>query len=420
MFLFKITHFIFSQCNMNKDKNLLNKLQEINNILLEDYGDFEDIGVLTGSTGVALFHFYYSKLMQEEANATIGSEIIVDAIEKINAGYNVPTFCSGIAGAAWAIQLLQEEDFIDLDTDDLLSGLDGFLDKSLQIDDQYNYYDFLHGAIGIGYYFLKRYENTDALQLKTNYKNALLKIISRLKDMAQIDNNAAKWESNLVFNEKLRGYNLSLSHGISSIINFFSRLSEHEDFKKITFLLLQQSVNYVTKYYNSNTKSSSCFPDWITIDDKKSESARLAWCYGDLGIAISLWRAAKILKDQGVSDMSLAVLKRSAIRRDVEEARIMDAGLCHGSYGVMHIYSYMYKETNNPLFKETAEYWMQKSIEMATHSNGLAGYCQWYGGPQSGWRKETNLLEGIAGIGLALISYVAPFKTKWDECLMIG
>jgi len=118
--------------------------------------------------------------------------------------------------------------------------------------------------------------------------------------------------------------------------------------------------------------------------------------------------------------MALNVLKKSAIRRDIDEARIVDAGLCHGAYGVMHIYTYMYSETKELLFKETAEYWMQKGLEMDTHVDGHAGYCKWYGGPNSGWSKETNLLEGISGIGLALISYVAPFKTKWDECLMIS
>ncbi len=405
---------------MYENNDLINKLEEINNVLQHNYKNSEDIGVLTGSTGVALFHFYYSKFKNEELNAQIGTEILVESIEKINLGYNTPTFCTGVAGAAWTIELLKEEKLIDIDSDALLSDLDGFLENSLGIDKQYNFYDFLHGAIGIGYYFFKRYENTIDTSLKSNYKRLLLKIVHELKETAQINGDTAKWESNLIFNEKLRGYNLSLAHGISSIINFLGRLSEHSDFKKETLPLLQKAVNYVIEHKKDSVSASSCFPDWITVANKKSASARLAWCYGDLGIAISLWKAGKVLKNKELCDQSLLVLKHSTKRRDLEEVRIKDAGLCHGSYGVMHIYNHMYKETQDLIFKEAAQYWLKKGIDMGTHKNGFAGYNQWVGGNNPGWKKEVNLLEGVSGIGLALISYLAPFKTKWDECLMIG
>ncbi len=406
--------------SMVKNSQLLSKLEEINAILQVDYKDIDNIGVLTGSTGIALFHFYYSKFKQQEINASIGSDIISSVVQKINKGYHMPTFCTGIAGAAWAIELLREEDFIELDSDALLGNLDDFLESSLQVDKRYNFYDFLHGNIGIGLYFLKRYENTASTELKSNYKRYLLKIISKLQETALIKGNTAKWESNLIFSEKLRGYNLSLSHGISSITNFLARLAEHSDFKDATITLLQQATNYILQQHYDSVTSTSCFPDWITTTNEKSKNARLAWCYGDLGIGISLWRAGKILSDQELCKKALTVLKHSTKRRDIEEARIMDAGLCHGSYGVAHIFNYMYKETQEPVFKETAIYWLQQALDMAIHKDGYAGYYQWRGGDNPGWRKEVNLLEGISGIGLAIISHLASFETKWDECLMIG
>jgi len=103
---------------------LENKLKEIDAILQQDYNKVENIGVLDGSSGIALFHFYYFKLKGQELNADIGVDIISSVIDKINEGFNMPTFCSGVAGAAWVIELLKEEDFIDLDTDDLLSDLE--------------------------------------------------------------------------------------------------------------------------------------------------------------------------------------------------------------------------------------------------------------------------------------------------------
>ena len=56
---------------------------------------------------------------------------------------------------------------------------------------------------------------------------------------------------------------------------------------------------------------------------------------------------------------------------------------------------------------------------MAVHKDGDAGYKQWRGDSKE-WKKEKNLLEGIAGIGLTIISFLATFDTKWDECLLIS
>jgi len=105
-------------------------------------------------------------------------------------------------------------------------------------------------------------------------------------------------------------------------------------------------------------------------------------------------------------------------RRDIEEAGLKDSGLCHGTCGVASIYDYMYKQTNEPLFKESADFWLDQLLKMDIH-DGNAGYMQWMG-TEKKWQEETNLLEGIAGIGLAMISFLATFDTKWEECLMIG
>ncbi len=414
-------HLFRKKIIMNKEQLLLKKLDEISNVLKDTYHNTDELGVLSGRAGIALFQFYYSKLLQEESHANIGVEILSSIIEEINKGYNFHTFCSGIAGAAWAIELLQEEEYIDLDCDKLLSGLDHFLMQSIEgLKGDQNFYDFLHGILGIGYYFLKRYTNTKSDDLKEHYKKILFTTITLLKERAQIDNHTAKWKSYLIRDEELKGYNLGLAHGNTSIANFLSRLAEYKDFKDEVHRLLDQSITYILSLKNENHNSSSSFPNWITSDHQKSDSSRLAWCYGDLGIAITVWRAGKLLNNETYKNQAIQILKHAAKRKDLAEAGVKDAGLCHGAYGIMHIYNYMYKETQEPIFKEAVEFWMDQALAMAVHQDGYAGYMQWRGGDNPGWIKEINLLVGIAGIGLSIISYLAPFKTKWDECLLIG
>lgn len=405
---------------MKKEELLVSKLHEINTILLGDRHKDENLGILTGSSGIALFHFYYSRFTQKEANADYGTHLIAEVIEKINAGYDIASFCTGIAGAAWAIELLREEDFIDLDTDALLSILDDYLIKYLDIDTQENFYDFLHGVLGIGYYFLKRYERTQTAVLKERYKKTLIDIIDLLNTTAVKEKGTAKWESNLIRSEGLRGYNLGLSHGISSIVNFLSRLIKYDDFRHRATPLLTEATNFILSCQHKTPVNSAFFPDWIVGTQNIDHGSRLAWCYGDLGIGISLWHAAKALENQDVEGIAIATLLQASKRRNLAEARVMDAGLCHGSYGIMHVYDHMHKKTGISAFKETADYWMKQGLEMAIHEEGYAGYLQWRGDGKSQWRKETSVLEGIAGIGLSIISYISPSPTKWNQCLMIG
>ncbi|GAA4275171.1 lanthionine synthetase C family protein [Aquimarina gracilis] len=406
---------------MNQEKLLLQKLEEISSALQQEYQNTNEMGVLSGRAGIALFQFYYSKFLQDEKPADVGVEILSSIIEAINNGYNFHTYCSGIAGAGWVIDLLQEEDLIDLDCDELLSTLDGFLVQSIKhMQDDQNFFDFLHGVLGVGYYFLKRYTNTKSNELRRQYEEIINDIIVLLQDRSDIEDDTAKWESYLIREEDLKGYNLSLAHGNTSIINFLSRLAAHDAFKDKVEMLLHQSVRYILGFKNEDRYKTYSFPSWVTTNNDPSDSSRLAWCYGDLGIAMTLWRAGKQLDTTEYKDVALQVLRHAAKRKDLEEAGVKDAGLCHGALGIMHIYTYMYKESSEPLFKETAEYWMDQALNMSVHATGHAGYLKWQGGDNPGWVQEINLLEGTAGIGLSILSYLAPFETKWDQCLLIG
>ncbi|WP_299679528.1 lanthionine synthetase C family protein [uncultured Dokdonia sp.] len=403
-----------------REQKLKDKLEAINKELITNGKlDTPDIGVLSGSSGLALYHFYYNAYNPNEISEDAGSEIIASIVGSINEGYNFHTFCGGIAGAAWTIELLNELEFIEVDTDALLGVLDDYLHHIMNLDEQENFYDFLHGLIGIGYYFLKRFENTSSEELKKRYEKMLLEMISKLDKTAKSSDNGVYWESFLIRDEGLRGCNLSLSHGLSSIINFLSRLSDHAVFSEYTLPLLHKALSHMMSY-KKPVADASFFPDWITNDDEKSQSNRLAWCYGDLGVAVSLWKAGNVLQDEDIKQTSIQLLEHAATRRDIKEARIVDGGLCHGAFGVMHIFNYMYKETSVEVFKEATDYWMDYGLTIDHHKDGSAGYMKWRGGDTPTYEKENSLLEGIAGIGLAILSYLNPEKTEWDQCLMIG
>ncbi len=403
---------------MNLKSTLRSKLTEISSILLEETSKNKDIGVLGGISGIALFHFYCGKFLDDNRHTDKGSDIITEAFDRIQNGYSYPTFCDGIAGAFWVLELLKEEEFIILEEDIVTPELDDHLFEQMNADMRAGNYDFLHGAMGYGFYFLKRYQYAIDKDSKKRYKQYLDSLIFFLKETAIRDTRGIWWKSKIrMGEEKVEGCNLGLSHGISSILNFLSRLAIYPDFYAEVQPLLKPITDYILGCKHTKSELTSIFPNWITPEQSNNYNSRLAWCYGDLGIGISLLRAGKILEDHILLQQAVSILKHTTKRRDLEETFIKDGGICHGAFGVMRIYQYVYKETGNTIFKEATTYWATKALEIATHQNGHAGYKMHAG---DSWESEANLLEGTAGIGLSIISYLADFDTKWEEALLIG
>jgi lantibiotic biosynthesis protein len=79
----------------------------------------------------------------------------------------------------------------------------------------------------------------------------------------------------------------------------------------------------------------------------------------------------------------------------------------------------MYWETKNSVFKETANYWIEQTLKMATFEDGLAGFKTWRGDTKE-WINDYGFLEGIAGIGLALLSHISDEEPTWDRCLLMS
>lgn len=403
---------------MNLKKQLENKLKEIADFLLNHESDNKDIGVLGGTSGIALFHFYYADYEDDDRHAEKGTEIIYEAFQRIQEGYNYPTFCDGIAGACSTLELLKEEQFIELEEDIITPEVDTYLFEMMSIDIKENNYDFLHGAIGYGYYFLKRYQNATTEILKKRYKQYLDHLINFLKNTSIESDTGIWWQSEImVGEEKFMGYNLGLSHGVSSILNFLSRLVVYPDFSKKIDSLLKLATHHIIGCKHADSIYTSSFPNWTTVENPKGNNSRLGWCYGDLGIGISLLRAGEVLRDNNITKQAIQILKRTTKRRDITEAQIKDAGLCHGAFGVMHIYEYIYKKTKDQIFKETADHWATVGINLVIHPDGYGGYKKRI---EDTWELEDCLLDGISGIGLALLSYLRNDYNNWDEALLIG
>ena len=148
----------------------------------------------------------------------------------------------------------------------------------------------------------------------------------------------------------------------------------------------------------------------------------MGWCYGDLGIAAALYQAGNALQENMWIEKAIEVLLYAAIhRKNLVDNYVQDAGLCHGAAAIGHIFYRMWWNTKLPEFKDAATYWFQETLKMATFEDGFAGFktLEMPNGKQE-WLNKYGLLDGIAGIGLALLTYYYEMEPEWDECLLLS
>ncbi|WP_168796320.1 lanthionine synthetase C family protein [Flagellimonas onchidii] len=404
----------------------MNKLEEINRDIVNTFKEYKHVGCLSGLSGLALFKFYYGRLTQDDSHRQIGFQILSSCVNLINAGFNYPTYCAGIAGMGWALDHLVEHGFIENDNDSLLSNFDKFLQKKMLSDIKTGNYDFLHGSVGYAYYFLSRYRNTHSDSLRLTYKNILLNFLEILTSQAEIKGSKTCWKSKLDHSGNLIGYNLSLSHGISSIISLLSRLCRYEYFEESSKNLLISSIDYLRSNKDNSPNESSIFPDWVNENGHPYETpCRLGWCYGDLGIAISIWNAHKCIEDKELGRFALNILEYSTKRQKFSETSVYDAGLCHGAFGISHIYYRMHYEISKFLdqpkniFLKASNFWFQEGVNYGCHGQEFAGYREWKG-TEKKWVGSRFVLNGTSGIGLTIISRLDNLEPTWDSSLMIS
>jgi lantibiotic modifying enzyme len=386
------------------------KLQEIADILYYSLDKFENNGVLIGNAGLALFMYYYSRYTNDSKYADMGKQALEEAVNMINNGYLHHTFCSGISGLAWTCEHLVKHEFIESEEISFLKDVVPYLLSKMNTDFNNGNYDFLHGGLGIGYYFINSISIDKTLSNKGN------KILfSHLKNSSIKSKDDCKWAS-ILNDTKQKGYNLSLSHGMSSIAiclaKLFARYHHIYELKNY----LQGTVNYIIRQQFSEP-DMSYFPT-LSLENNTSKYSRLGWCYGDLGIAQALLISAKMLNNTQLADFAIKVFLHSSNRRDLKVNFVIDAGLCHGSAGIAHIFNRLYQTTKNAVFEESSKYWMQQTLALY-QQGGLAGFKKW-NGTNKGWENSYDLLDGIIGIGLSMISHLNSNLMEWDECLLLN
>ena len=83
------------------------------------------------------------------------------------------------------------------------------------------------------------------------------------------------------------------------------------------------------------------------------------------------------------------------------------------------MYNIFYQQSGLTDYRDAALHWLEVSLNMARHTDGIAGYKTWHLEEYGGWKSMPGLLDGTAGILLSLLSFVSEREPGWARSLLI-
>lgn len=278
-------------------------------------------------------------------------------------------------------------------------------------------YDLLGGLAGFGVYALERIDRPSA-------RRCLEAVVDRLDETAETMGDQVSWFTPPALlpprhlEKNPHGYyNLGVAHGVPGVIGVLADAVRLGIRAETARPLLEGAVRWVLSHRLAGRRGA-CYPPFVAPGVEPSPS-RLAWCYGDPGIAASLLYAARVAGVQEWEDAALDLALHAATAA-VEEARVEDAGLCHGAFGLAHLYNRIYQAGGGEPFADAARLWYRQGLDMRRPGRGIAGFETWEFGSDMklGWVTDPGFLTGVVGVGLALLAGISPVEPEWDRLLM--
>jgi hypothetical protein len=210
------------------------------------------------------------------------------------------------------------------------------------------------------------------------------------------------------------GYtNLGLAHGIPGVVAILARyLTAGVDTPRAR-VLLDGAADYLRSV--AGPTAGNRYTAWLPA--RTGGTCRVAWCYGDLGVAVALMSAAAATgRDDWRRDA--LELAHGMAARPFELSQVIDGGLCHGAAGVAHLFNRLAQATGEPAFAKAADAWFGHTLAIR-RPDGLAGFPRaQYNDGNPAWEPSADLLNGAIGIALALHAAISPIEPAWDQVML--
>lgn len=377
-----------------------------------------------GPAGVALFFHYLDQARPGKGYDGHALAHLETAIESTTEAMSSPALFTGFTGTAWALEHLTGR-LLDPGEVDAGAEVARALAGYLRHLPRCGVYDLYSGLLGLGVWALERRPRSGAAEVMDS-------VVRHLGESRERCAEGFTWRTlpRYLIPDELEAYpqgcyKLGVAHGIAGVIGILGEMRSAGLEVGAARELLAGAVEWLLGQ-RLPPGASSRFPEPVAPGVEPVPDRRLAWCHGDVGVALALLVAARAAGEPEWERQALGAARAAAVRpRD--QGGVHDGGLCHGAAGLAHLHNRLYHATGDPLFKAEAIAWIELLLAQREPGQGLAGWLSWRAigetakrnlGP--GWVRMPvpGLLTGVAGIGLALLGAVSPVEPAWDRVLL--
>lgn len=329
-------------------------------------------------------------------------EALIRSIELLAQLGGTPSLYGGAARIGWTVSHHASGE----DADAACKAIDEVLVR--QLEGWTRDYDLISGLVGFGVYALERGDAGAALASE---------VVGGLE--AYMARGWLTAPELLPEHQRLsapEGYvNLGLAHGIPGVVAILAQFCKRGFEPERSRAVLESALRRLLD--GSPVRARGRFVAWQPADHEPS--TRLAWCYGDLGVAAALLGAGVVLDHDEARREGLAMALDCA-GRTLQQAFISDAGICHGAAGIAHLFNRMAQATGEPALRDAAVSWIDHTLAMRTDLP-LAGFPANMP-DEDGKRKmvaDASLLTGAGGVALVLHAASSEIEPAWDRLLLV-
>jgi len=371
------------------------------NILNKDFSK-ENIGdgLFEGQLGIMYYLLNLYKTEQKEVYADKMSEILNDVFSKVSDGNHAivisTAFSYGLSGFGYITHELVKEEILDQDTLSFFTDINDYIYDRAIVDFEKGNFDFMEGFPGALYYLHTiGHPKSNSLidKMHENLKESKYPFYNHIEELYN------------------KGINFGIAHGILGILTIMLQIFEKDRANHkvkdiithcITVILESKreiNENGITIYYPYNL--------FYEGDQLKAHPTnRLAWCSGDLAVALVLYKAGVLLDREDCISLSNTLGENSIKRKTVEETGIHLAMFCHGTSGAACMYKKLYQLAGNPLYLKAYQYWFDRTITYLDKDINEI-HPDYY-----------NMLLGNAG-AILLINNHSDAINGWDKIFLI-
>ncbi|HWL35038.1 MAG TPA: lanthionine synthetase C family protein [Frankiaceae bacterium] len=364
----------------------------------------EDVG--RGCAGAAVL---YAELHAEngaEADRDTALEFLDKALEQaVEAERPSALLYPGTVGVGWVLAYL-EGSLVDPDPDE--NDVDLLVAQALTTN--WPSADLIRGVTGAGVYVLERGRPLDAT-------------VERLAAMSTTTDDGITWwvdpatcleERRELFPEGY--YDTGVAHGQAGTLALLAHAlaTGVEEARP----LLAGGAEWLLAQRFPDGESTGLYPSLVPPNARAGSGTRVAWCYGDPGVAVGLLAAGRALDDAKLVDEAREVALAAAARRG-RDAGVVDAPLCHGSVGLVHVFGRLYEQLGDESLADAARHWFGVALEQHRPGQPVAGWGSMRPeGDDLRYEPLAGFLEGATGVALALLAATSERAPDWDVLLL--